>query len=284
LQKQQFLEYGDVNFSQKYTLRVQWDRLKLLIKTVKYSPGNWCKTFIDLVYQNEAIFSKKGLESLNALTSLPADVPLELKENSITVLHLSSLVQCLTWEKCGGAGLTTLGIWTQWIDHQIPSDFMTKKGVSVLWDSVDKPTRVLSRQDYQFHQSVHKCLIEEDIKEVFLQLSTLHVTFVHKKHGQNRFQLALPIEYLNYFDIQEGNIAGIAKDYTKASWFFVPTTRNTDQTSLSLLKTLQYNNQVRPHVVIVVVQPRVYVCSFCPPMVGLPTLSPPTILYPGLYQ
>jgi hypothetical protein len=26
-----------------------------------------------------------------------------------------------------------------------------------------------------------------------------------------------------------------------------------------------------------------YVCSFCPPMVGLPTLSPPTILYPGLY-
>jgi hypothetical protein len=28
----------------------------------------------------------------------------------------------------------------------------------------------------------------------------------------------------------------------------------------------------------------IYVCSFCPPMVGLPTLSPPAILYPGLYQ
>lgn len=257
LERQKFLKYGDVNFSEKYTFRVQVDRLMLLIQALQQSPGDWHKVFINLVYQEEAIFSENGRKSLASLLELPADPPLGIQQDSFKVLKEESLVQCLTWDKRGGGALTD-GIWTQWTEDLIPLSSLEKQGVSQIWKNPENHEKRKTRQKYQFFRSADANLPSEDIEELLFDIPTGDVTFEHTEHGRNHIRFAVPPGFKKFFRLTDGKLLGLPKK-NQHSWFFCPTARNPDQTSLSLTKTMRgLEDEVYPHLVVVVVQPKDY--------------------------
>eukprot|EP00026_Physarum_polycephalum_P000266 Phypoly_transcript_00266.p1 GENE.Phypoly_transcript_00266~~Phypoly_transcript_00266.p1 ORF type:complete len:1130 (+),score=130.42 Phypoly_transcript_00266:2079-5468(+) len=231
LRNQRFDRYSEVNKC-KYDARVQWERVKVLLDTVRYKKKEWKEYLKSNLCTREVIVAKQGLQLLDEMIAKLAEEPparyVEGNESCCKINNPQDLIRIITWDKRGHTSINILSF--------LPKGQILKveEGIKKMWKDGNKQN---VGQKNKIDESNEKfcCEIVKAPKERMGRCYNTKAwdqvggekswVFTNRKNKKVQFRVYIPDAQASNFKFAGNEVVG-ANTEKGLIWIFTPTMGN----------------------------------------------------------